>query len=80
MLPGVRKEAVIDINLCDANKILHVFEEIGNFIGSNVNWVDHQVQQAFIIGVHYDWVAAEPRNPWEKMLTAVRRQRLPTRR
>ena len=34
-LPGIGREAVIDVNSCDAKKILCVFEEIGNFIGSN---------------------------------------------
>ena len=38
------KEAVININSCDANKIIRVFEEIGNFIGSNIDRVGNQVQ------------------------------------
>ena len=49
-LPDVGNEAVIDINSCDANKILCSFEKIGNFIESNVNGVGHQVQLAFLMG------------------------------
>lgn len=67
-LPGMGKEAVIDINLCDADKILRAFEEIGNFIGFNVDGVGHQVQQVFTTGAHYDWVVAEPKDPREKMV------------
>ena len=51
-LIGIGKEAVTDINSCDADKILQAFEEIGNYIGSNVNEVGHQVQQAFTSGTH----------------------------
>ena len=59
------KEAVIDINSCNADKILQVFEEIGNYIGSNANEVSHQVQQAFTSQNHYDWLAAIPVGPQE---------------
>ena len=62
---------MIDINLCNADKILSVFEEIGNFIGSNIDGVGHQVQQVFLSGVYYDWVVAEPTDPWENMPAAV---------
>ena len=40
-LSGIGKEAVIDVNLCDAKKILRAFEEIGNFMGSNIYGVGH---------------------------------------
>ena len=33
--------------------------------------VGQQVQQAFLSGVHYDWAAAEPKDPLEKMLVTV---------
>ena len=44
-LPGIGKEAVIDINSYN--------EEIGNYISYNVNKVGHQVQHAFTSGTHY---------------------------
>ena len=65
------KEVVVDINSCDAGKILHVFKKIGNCIGSNINGDDHQVQQAFLTEVHRDWVATKPSDPREKMLAAM---------
>ena len=46
------KKAVIDINSCDADKILRAFEEIGNYIASKANEAGHQVQQAFTSGTH----------------------------
>ena len=59
---------MIDVkSLYDADKILRASEEIVNFAGSNVNGVGHQVQQVFLSGVHHDWTAAEPNDPWEKM-------------
>ena len=53
-LPGIGKEAVVDITSCDADKILQVFEEISNYIGSNIHDVGYQVQQTFTLGIHYD--------------------------
>ena len=62
-LPGIGKEAVIDITSCDADKILRAFEEISNYIGSNIHDVGHQVQQAFTSGMHYNWTANRPPDP-----------------
>ena len=62
---------MVDINSCDTDKILHAFKEIGNFIGSNNDGFGYQVQQAFLVGVYYDWVAAETQDPCEKVLAAV---------
>ena len=67
-LIGIGKEAVTDINSCDADKILRAFENIRNYIGSNGNEVGHQVQQAFTSGTHYDWAAMVPPEPRELMI------------
>ena len=62
---------MVDVNSCDANKILRAFEKIGNFIGLNANGVSHQVQRAFLSGVHYNWVAEEPNDPQEEIDAGV---------
>ena len=62
-LPGMGKEVVIDINSCGTDRILQAFEEIGNYIGSNVDGVGHQVQQVFSLGTHYNWASVEPEDP-----------------
>ena len=54
---------MVDITSCDADKILRAFEEISNYIGSNIHDVGHQVQLAFTSGVHYDWTATRPPDP-----------------
>ena len=67
-LPGMGKEAVIDITSCDADKIIRAFEEISNYIGSNIEDVGHQIQQAFISGEHHDWTATRPQDPHRLMV------------
>ena len=62
------KEAVIDITSCDADKIIRAFEEISNYIGSNIEDVGHQIQQAFISGEHHDWTATRPQDPHKLMV------------
>ena len=67
-LTGMGKEAAININSCDADKIIRAFKEIGNFMGSNIDGFGHQVQQAFTMRVQYDCVAAEPKDPQQRMV------------
>ena len=51
---------MVDITSCDVDKILRAFEEIFNYIGSNIHDIGHQIQQTFTSGVHYDWTATRP--------------------
>ena len=53
-LPGIDKEAVVDINSCDAGKIQGAFEEISNYAGSNMDGgVVCYIQHALNTGEHY---------------------------
>ena len=69
-LPGIGKEAVIDINSCDSDKIQRALEEMSNYIGTNTyGGIGHCIQRSLDTRENYPFADEAPHDPRIKVTT-----------
>ena len=71
-LIGIENGAAIKINSCDANKFVRAFEEMSDYIGTNMDGVGYYVQQAPTTGEHHPFANEAPHGPRVELATTQR--------